>query len=298
MAAETAGLGAVHLDVTDGERSLRFWRDLIGLELLRRSGDALHLGVAGEDLVVLHPGAERGVVRGHSGLYHLALHAPDAAEFAHMLARLFVAGYRHSPTEHVFSKATYLDDPDGIGLEITLETPENAQVMRVGARGLEVIDAQGRARAGVEALDVDEALGHLADRDFTRPVAAGTKVGHVHLHVADLDAAARFYRDALGFPEHLNHGPMGFADVHFGGAFKHRIAFNVWQGAGAPPRPAGVAGLRHFTLVLPGDAALAAALDRAGAAGHRVERRSGHAMVHDPAGNRLLVTAGSATPDP
>src|SRR5512144_2302775 len=84
--------GAVHLDVIDGNRSLAFWRDLIGLAEIARTADAIHLGVDGRALIVLHPGAERGPVRGRSGLYHVAIHVPNDVEFARVLARIAAAG--------------------------------------------------------------------------------------------------------------------------------------------------------------------------------------------------------------
>src|SRR6266496_547034 len=71
-ASDFATFGAVHLDVTDGERALGFWRDLVGLALLGRDGDALRLGVGGRELVVLHPGVSGPVVRHASGLYHMS----------------------------------------------------------------------------------------------------------------------------------------------------------------------------------------------------------------------------------
>ena len=114
--------GPVHLDVVDVERSLAFWRDLVGLRRLG-DGDEAQLGVDGEPLLVLHEGAATPVRRGHTGLYHLAIHLPTEREYARVLARLIASGHPIAPTDHVMSKAVYLDDPDGIGLELTLETP-------------------------------------------------------------------------------------------------------------------------------------------------------------------------------
>src|SRR5438874_11478424 len=76
-ASDFATFGPVHLDVTDGERALGFWRDLVGLDLLGRDGEVLRLGVGDRELVVLHPGASGPVVREASGLYHMSLHLPS-----------------------------------------------------------------------------------------------------------------------------------------------------------------------------------------------------------------------------
>ena len=281
---ELATFGAVHLDVTDADRSLAFWRDIVGLELRGDDDGALSLGTGNETLLVLYPGAISPARRGHAGLYHLAIHLPTEPEFARVLARLFAARTYMSPTDHVMSKAIYLDDPDGIGLELTLETPERVRSMRMTPSGPEIIDASGRHRSGRDPLDVQEVLRALPDEDISRPLPVGTKIGHVHLHVADISTSQRFYRDDLGFID-ANHFGSG-ADFHANGRFKHRIAINVWQGVGVSQPPAGAAGLRHFTIRFDTPERLQAALGRIDEA---TPHPDGH-LVRDPAGNAMVLT--------
>ena len=90
-ATDFATFGAVHLDVTDGERALGFWRDLVGLELLGRDDTELRLGIAGRDLIVLRPGARGPVAREAAGLYHVSFHLPTLEDFARAFARLAAA---------------------------------------------------------------------------------------------------------------------------------------------------------------------------------------------------------------
>ena len=283
-AAEFVTFGAVHLDVTDAERSLAFWRDRVGLRLRAEENGALHLGTDEETLLVLHPGATSPARRGHAGLYHLAIHLPNEGEFARVLARLFARGTSMSPTDHVFSKAIYLEDPDGLGLEFTLETPERLRSVRMTPAGPEVVDASGRRRSGRDPLDVREVLATLPDNDVDRPLPNGTTIGHMHLHVGDVDAGRRFYRDDLGFVPANDFGSG--VDFHANGRFKHRMAINVWQGVGVSQPPAGTAGLRHFTIRFDSPERLQAALSRVdGATPHS----DGH-LVRDPAGNAMVLT--------
>jgi catechol 2,3-dioxygenase len=277
--------GAVHLDVTDAEQSLAFWRDRVGLQFQGVHDRALHLGTDEQTLLVLHPVATSSARRGHAGLYHLAIHLPTEAEFARVLARLFARRTFMSPTDHVFSKAIYLDDPDGIGLEFTLETPERLRSVRMTPQGPEVIDSAGRKRSGRDPLDVRELLTHLPDQDLDRPLPAGTTIGHVHLHVGDIDAGHRFYRDTLGFLDANDFGSG--VDFHADGTFKHRMAINVWQGVGVTQPPAGTAGLRHFAIRYDSTERLEAVLGRVGDVAPHPE---GH-LVHDPAGNAIVLTA-------
>ncbi len=288
---ETAAHGPVHLDVTEGERSLLFWRDVLGLQVIGQTGDEISVGTGGKVLLVLHPGADRPSSAGHTGLYHVAVHVPDAAEFAYVLARLFSARYPNQPTEHVFSKATYLDDLDGNGVEITLETPERVREFDLSVPGRpELIDQEGNRLPPVSHLDLEETMSHLEERD-DRPLKPGTWIGHFHLHVNDLAEARRFYSDLLGFPIGLDTPKAGMLDVHFEGDFRHRLAFNVWQGPNAAQRPEGMAGFRHGTLVFPGADELAATVDRLKAGGYPPEETEDGLMVHDPSGNALLLVA-------
>ncbi len=285
------GYGAVHLDVRDLDRSLLFWRDLIGLQPIPTAGDGLGLGVDGHPLIVMHEGAVRVAGRGHAGLYHVAVHLPDDVAFATVLARLIAARVPQSPTDHVFSKATYLHDPDGIMLELTLETPERFRSIEISPFGVVMYDALGQPQPATGPLDVTAALAPLADRDPMVALPAGTFIGHVHLHVSDLDHAVAFYRDVVGFTEHAVMRPYGMADLAAGGTFPHRIAVNDWHGPHARQPAPGTAGMRHFELTVADATAFAALTGRLVAAG------VSHAVVPDglrfadPAGNLIIVRA-------
>ena len=268
--------GAIHLNVTDLGRSLVFWRDLIGMEELGAGEDgSVRLGVrdgSGEteaELVVLHPGATGPVQRGYSALYHLAIHMPSEAEFARILGRLFAARYPNAPTDHVTHWATYLDDPDGINLEIAFETIDRVQSIGfIGGRP-SIIDSEGRRHEMTEPLGLEEVFSFREDEEVTGPLPSGTRIGHVHLYVGDLEAAQGFYEE-IGFTRHMDASDIGFADLSLGGSFPHRIAVNVWQGIGAPQAPAGTAGMKHFELIDP-------------------DRSAEAREIADPSGNRVLI---------
>jgi len=115
-----------------------------------------------------------------------------------------------------------------------------------------------------------------------------TRIGHVHLTVADVDRALRFYRDVLGFEVTTRYG----RDAVFlsAGGYHHHIGLNAWAGPNAPPPPAGSTGLYHFAILFPDRAALAAVVRRVidngivleGAADHGVSEA---VYVRDPDGN-------------
>ncbi len=289
-ASDFATFGAVHLDVTDIERSLGFWRDLIGLTLLGHDGTGVRLGAGDRDLLVLHPGARGPVVRKASGLYHLAIHLPSLAEFARVLARIQASGYPQYPTDHLMHLADYVDDPDGNGLELAFETPQRLGSISVGPSGPVIIDAEGNRRSGRDPIDLSWLFTHLPPDGIGRELPNGTIMGHMHLRVTDNDAALAFYRDVIGFRINMDTRPLGIFDMSAGGTFPHRLAANTWESANGPQRPTGAAGMRHFTLHLRSADDFAAIISRVEATGRPVERRDDGAFVVDPAGNRLLLT--------
>ncbi|WP_022928186.1 VOC family protein [Patulibacter americanus] len=294
LPAGRPGLGAVHLAVTDRARALAFWQGVLGLELLDPDAHELRMGAGGRELVVLHPGAAGPVAARRTGLYHLAIHVQTDEEFARVLGRLFTRRWPNAPTDHWFTKTTYLDDPDGNGIEIALETPERVGRLDYSESDYAVIDADGIRRSGRDPLDLEAVFAHLPeDRDVDRPMPAGTTVGHIHLHVNDLDEAMAFYADGLGLDPHMFARGIGMADTTVDGWTPHLVAFNVWHGRNAQRPPADTAGLRFFTFGLPGREALGAAVERLTAAGHdvrRAEDREGAYRVADPSGNALLLT--------
>lgn len=251
-ASDALAWGAVHLDVTDPARSADFWQGVLGLEPVgdQRDDGVLALGAGDAPLVVLHPGATSPAPQGRSGLYHLALHVPTEADFAAVILRAASHHWAQAPTDHITHWATYLDDPDGIQVEVAFETIDRVQRYEAGPGWPRIVDSHGRERRAVEALDVEHVLAHAPDGAADAPMADGTVVGHMHMHVRDLDEAQAFYSNTLGMTRNVAAPAIGFADLSFGGAFPHRMAVNTWQRPGTP-RPAGAAGMRYAELISP-----------------------------------------------
>jgi catechol 2,3-dioxygenase len=123
---------------------------------------------------------------------------------------------------------------------------------------------------------------------MTTPIHPGTKIGHVHLTVSDLDRALAFYRDVLGFEVTAHYG----RDAVFlsAGGYHHHIGLNTWAGRGAPAPAPGTTGLYHFAILFPDRRALAAAVRRVVDHGVRLEGASDHGVseaiyLRDPDGN-------------
>jgi catechol 2,3-dioxygenase len=283
-------LGPIHLSVTDPDRNLTVWRDLIGLQVVRRDEGAVHLGVGEQTLVVLYGSAARPAAEGFAGLYHVAIHVPTRADLARIILRLYSSNYPNYPTDHLATETTYLSDLDGNGIEITFETPERGRLTMAPNGQPAAQDVQGNFVPPTVGLDVQRVVRVLGTSpEITTPLGAGTKVGHVHLRVSDLEAALRFYRDVIGFEQQWYGPSIGMADVNLPDYVPHVIAINTWTSRGAPQAPAGSAGLRHYSIVLPAEADRAALRKRLAAASAPIEMRAGVLRTADPAGNQIHV---------
>jgi catechol 2,3-dioxygenase len=264
-------LGPVHLTVTDLDRSVGFYQDAIGLRQHRRDGEVAALGAGGEDLLVLHEAPFAKPAGRHAGLYHVALLHPSREELARALVRL--AGtrtYIEGASDHGISEAIYLPDPDGNGLELAADRPREAWPEDWGA-------------LRPQPLDMHELIGLVATEPPSLHADPGLTVGHLHLHVGDVEAGLAFYRDVLGFEVQALMPSAAFVSA---GGYHHHLGFNVWRGPGVGPAPPGTVGLREWTVVLP-EEELAEVLARIDAAG--LWRDGG--LTADPWGNAVRFVA-------
>ena len=270
-------VGGVDLTISDLTRSVRFYESHLGFLVHRRDDRTAWLGAGGPDLLVLSQCETAPRVRGTTGLYHFAILVPTRADLARALRRLVDTGtVMQGAADHGVSEALYLADPDGNGIEIYRDRPR-----------AEWPYAGGQLRMGADPIDLDELFAEKAETADSAPLAAGTVIGHVHLHVSRLDEAERFYVGVLGFELMQRYGPSALF-VSAGG-YHHHIGLNTWAGVGAPPPPPGAIGLRHFVVRLPTAAAVEDVAARARAAGIPTDTVEGGILVRDPAGNVLKL---------
>ncbi|GLQ11036.1 glyoxalase [Devosia yakushimensis] len=287
----TTRLGPVHIAVTDRARALAIWQDVVGLDLIAESGNELTLGAGGKPLITLETGALRPSQPRSIGLYHVAIHVPRRADLAQMAVRALQRNVRISPTDHLVSEAIYLWDLDGNGIEITFETPWRG-TLSDPEKGHYATTTEGKPHSGRDPIDLDGLLAEMGPEPVLEPrMPAGTRIGHVHVHVNDLQKAMAFYRDVIGFAGFLLIHSFGMGDVGLD-YMPHTIAFNIWSGPNATLPPAGSAGLRWFTIVLPDAATLEGVKARLAAANAPVSAIDGGVETQDPFGNRIKLLVG------
>jgi catechol 2,3-dioxygenase len=271
--------GAVRLAVADLDGTRAFYERTIGLRPSEPVDEVTALGANGTPVVELLQSPQAPPrPAGTTGLFHLAILVPSRLELARSLRRVVRSGWSLTgASDHLVSEALYLSDPEGNGIEVYRDRPRE-----------EWRYAGGQLQMSTLPLDLQGLAAELGDGgEGEDGVAAGTRIGHVHLNVADLDQAERFYHGALG----LDVTVRGYPGALFvaSGAYHHHVGLNTWAGEGAPPPPPGTRGLCRFELVADDEAELERVergLAETGVEGMRVGEGIETA---DPSGNRVLV---------
>lgn len=232
-------IGAVSLVVRDLDRVTDWYREAIGLDVLHKGHGEAILGAGAHALLRLsHEPAARLAGKGESGLFHTAFLVPSRRDLARWLAHAAASRLPlEGASDHIVSEAIYLSDPEGNGIEIYADRPPSSW-QRV----------QGQILMDTLALDSDGLMGTLAPNETPwTGIAAGTRIGHVHLKVGDTAAAEQFYDGLLGFA--TTYRRPGASWMGSGG-YHHHLAANSWMSRGASPRQSGTTGLSGFEIVV------------------------------------------------
>jgi catechol 2,3-dioxygenase len=265
--------------VSDLRRSLDYYTQVLGLEARDVSATTAALHAQGEDapLVVLDADPNTSPVRMQSrlGLYHFAILLPDRAALGRFLAHVSRIGMHVGASNHLVSEALYLRDPDGLGIEIYADRPRS-----------EWNYADGELAMASDPLDAEGVIAAARGEQWTG-MPRGTVMGHVHLHVGNLEEASRLYHDGLGFDRVVWSYP-GALFLSAGG-YHHHLGVNTWAGPNAPPSAETDARLLEWRMIFPTAEDAKAAAERLAAAGREVTPSGGDWIVADPWGTRLRL---------
>jgi catechol 2,3-dioxygenase len=265
-------VGRVKLQVANLARSLAYYERVLGLRVISES--------AGRAVVAEQPGAHAVPRRGRLGLFHFAILLPDRASLGRFLGHLEEIGAYPGMSDHFVSEAIYLNDPDGLGIEVYADRPRSAWTHHDRQLTMTTIP-----------LDVDSvvrAARESADGPKWRGMPAGTVIGHVHLHVADLEEAAAFYHASLGLDKVVWNYP-GALFLSAGG-YHHHLGTNTWA---ASARRAGAddARLLEWEVVVPTAQDAADTARSLTSSGSAVRQEGDDWLAADPWGTTVRVRA-------
>jgi catechol 2,3-dioxygenase len=241
----------VRLNVYSVERSLHFYRDLLGFQLIGKPSD---------DNAILSPirsnnkdhllqlsrvdTPHRAIEGEHSairqaGLYHFAILLPSRGHLANLFKHLTKNSNQlcfEGAADHLVSESLYFRDPDSNGVEIYRDR-DRSEWKRTG---------QFQVEMKTDPLNLEWLL-READDQIEWRMPANTVIGHVHLHVSDLIKSRNFYSEILGL-----HHTCSYPGANFfaAGSYHHHIATNTWLGNDIANADSTQHGLDHFSLNL------------------------------------------------
>ncbi|MFJ7306428.1 VOC family protein [Peribacillus frigoritolerans] len=266
-------VGEVSINVLDLNKAILFYQEIIGLQVLKKTDRKAVLTTDGKTpLLTLEQPADVIPKEGRTtGLYHFALLLPSRADLSIFLRHLLQTKYPFGAADHEVSEALYITDLDGNGIEVYSDRPSTNWRW-----------ADGEVAMGTDPLDGNDLLKE-SDGEWSK-LPAGTLMGHIHLHVADLRKTEEFYMQGLGFSVVNRYGGALFTST---GGYHHHIGLNTWNGVGAPAPKGNSVGLNWYTLVYADEEARNKVTEQLEGIGAVVTEKEGFFAVTDPSGNEI-----------
>ena len=267
------------LKIRNLEASIKFYENIIGFKLLNKTEKSAELTVDGTTPLVYLEQLEKAEPKNArmTGLYHFAILVPSREDLGIILQHLLKSGYPlQGASNHEVSEAIYLADPDGNGIEIYRDLPAEQWEWH-----------NGSVQMGTFALDAKGVL-QLGSSKEWQGLPEGSVIGHIHLHVADLDKTVKFYVDGLGFDIVQKYGEQAYFIST--GNYHHHIGLNIWNGRGIPAPKTTNIGLKYFDLVVPTKEKRNKIVENLREMGAVVEKVEEDFYVCDPSGNRMRLT--------
>ncbi|MFA1820998.1 VOC family protein [Virgibacillus oceani] len=261
-------VGEVSINVTNLKKALTFYQTVIGFRVLEETDNRAILTADGSTplLTLEQPDDVLPKEERTTGLFHFAILLPSREDLSAFLKHIAQAGIRIGASDHYVSEAIYLSDPDGNGIEVYRDRPAS-----------EWSWSDGQVAMATEPLDTEGVL--AAGNKAWKGLPEKTVMGHIHLHVADLEKTEQFYSNGLGFKVVTNYPGALFtstADYH------HHIGLNVWNGVGAPAPKRNSAGMNWFSLEFPDKETRFEAVERLRDMGANVTKEENNYIAEDP----------------
>ena len=271
-------IGTVGLIARDLDKLTNFYRDLLGLTVTGRTDKIARLGTGGVTLMEIeHRPDALPDDPSTAGLYHTAFLMPTRADHARWIMhivrnRVPITG----ASDHGVSEAFYLDDPEGNGIEVYNDRPNERWTWQ---DGLVVMKTN--------QLDIEAILDEVDRATATYPAAPeGLRIGHIHLRVGSVERAEEFYRGPIGLELTRRRGGATFMSS---GGYHHHVGANVWHSDGADARDKNRAGLAWFSMQLAEPGAIEAITGRLRQANAPLEASPGGIETADPWGTRIRL---------
>lgn len=272
-------LGEVKLRVSQLERSIAYYEQIIGFKVLNKEGNVAYLTADGKTPLLILEEVKDAVItpaQSASGLYHFALLLPSRESLGSFLNHLAKEGVKLGQADHLVSEALYVYDPDHHGIEIYRDRPRDSWNF----------DLDGHVKMASDPIDMESLMNDGKSVEWNG-LPADTVMGHVHLHVSDLMKSKTFYCDVLGFDIMANWPGALFIAA---GGYHHHLGMNTWAGVGAPLAPPNATGISYYKMIIPEQDDIQRTLERLRNADVTVTERQGAWYFQDPSGIEIQLS--------
>jgi len=266
----------VEIKVSDLQRSLTFYQEVIGFNVLHQESHKATLTADGHTalITIVQPDTVEEKLSMTTGLYHFALLLPTRRDLANIITHFHEKGVYLGASDHAVSEALYLNDPDHNGIEVYADRPENVWDWH-----------QDQVNMVTEPLNIRSIL-EEGDGNWDG-LPSGTVMGHIHLSVSNLAEAEQFYTKGLGYDIVARYGSQAlFIST---GRYHHHIGLNTWHSENAPKLGENQVGLKTFSLRLDNEEQASMMKANLRTIGARVIDIDGGFQTEDPAGNVVLL---------
>lgn len=266
------------LKVRDLNKSLNFYQEILGFEVLEKAANKVLLTADGSTPIITLTSSDKIIKKlpKRTGLYHFAILLPERFQLGLFLKNLRENNYDITGgADHGVSEAIYIKDPDDNGIEVYSDL-DNSEWNR----------KNGQIEMITDPLDYEDILDETGDRVWDG-IPKKTKIGHIHLHVDNLEKAEEFYVQGLGFDVIQKMGKSAlFLST---GGYHHHIGLNTWNGVGADSQPENAAGMGYFVIKFPDQRTISETLDNLKKMGYKVIEKENDIFIEDPAGNSIKL---------
>ncbi len=272
-------VGQVNLKVQNIERSIAFYKEVIGFKVLEQSEKTANLTADGKTVLLSIEQPDDVVPKQGrtTGLYHFALLLPKRTDLAKIVKHFMEIGVQLGSSDHLVSEALYLSDPDRNGIEIYVDRDPSEWNWN-----------NGEVEMTVDPLNFTDLLSYGKLKSW-KGLPAETVMGHIHLHVSELRKTEEFYVKGLGFEVVNRFGTQALFISD--GKYHHHIGLNTWNGIGAPTPPPNSVGLESFSLMLSSEEKKNKIIAQLKEMGGTVTEENGSIITMDPSGNRIRIIA-------
>ncbi|MDQ0229128.1 VOC family protein [Metabacillus malikii] len=272
----TTFVGHVNINVEKLARSIQFYQDILGFDILEQTASTTKLTTDGKMSILSLEQPENVIPKQErtTGLYHFALLLPTQKDLANIVVHLMNNGVRFGSSDHLVSEALYLNDPDGNQIEIYIDRAPSEWHWNA-----DEVDM------AVDPLDFQQLLTHATPNSPWQKMPVGTVMGHIHLHVSELVKTEEFYVKGLGMDVVNRFGSQALFLSY--GKYHHHVGVNTWNGVGAQAPAQNSVGLKSFTLIFDNDGVRKQVITNLKQVGAEVVEKDSTFITSDPSGNTI-----------